>query len=462
MLIANKKVLTYNAVKLGFLALLSLSACAPDLQRNDVATPSFWSSNKKSPAPIVEAGELKEWWKGFHDEQLNWLVDQALNNSPDVKIAAAKIAEARGVEKSTKSSLFPQLTASAGAQRSRSTFVAPVVGNSNNAGFDASYEVDLFGKNRNAASAADAASRAAGGEYDWVKLSLIAEVARNYSEMRAAEKQITLMQESLKTQKETNNLVTKQRDAGGTSSFDVERSALLVNQLEARISDYRRLKEVDALSLITLTGLSADEIKAHTQDTSKIPALDIKPAIIAPAAVLAGRPDIIAANARLEQATSLKQSDAASIFPSVNIAGMYGVAESVLVSSTTVWSFGASTAVSLLDFGRIQGRIDASSAREVQAYESWKKTVLQAVQDVETSLTNVSHLQEQRISLKKTKDHAATSLKLAKIRYHEGDVSLLDVLDAERQVIEADNQLINAESLYSASVIGLYKALGQY
>ena len=118
--------------------------------------------------------------------------------------------------------------------------------------------------------------------------------------------------------------------------------------------------------------------------------------------------------------------------------------------------------MNLLDFGRIQGQIDAASAREVQAYDAWRKAILQSLQDVETALTNVSRLQEQRVALAKAKTNASKAVALAQVRYREGDNSLLDVLDAQRQQIEADSALIDAESNYVTSIIALYKALGQY
>ncbi len=445
------------------LLLMPLAACSvPESVRETFKTPLSWTSSQSTKVEAAKPTELSQWWKSFHDEQLNSLIDQALAHSPDVKIAAAKIAETRGLFKTADAQLMPEVTAGAGANRQRSLFLFPITGNNGNADFDASYELDLFGKNRSAAQAADAATRAAQGDYEWVKISLVAEVARNYIDMRAAEKQIRLAQKNLKTENETLELVDRQHQAGGTSEFDKERTALLVSQSQAQIADYQRQKEVYGLSLMTLTGLSQEELATHLAGSAEIPAIDARPAVLAPADVMANRPDILAANARLEEATSLTKSEAASVFPTISVGGMFGIAKTALVNTTSVWTIGANAAVSVLDFGRIQGRIDAASARETQAYELWRKSMLQAVQDVETSLTNVGRIQQQRVSLEHARDHATRAFSLAQVRYKAGDTSLLDVLDAQRQVIESDSQLINTEAQYAAAVIALYKALGQY
>ena len=443
--------------------LLLLTACnVQDIAEHLPPTPQHWSATKADAAKPAQPNDLKEWWKQFHDENLDWLIEQTLKENPDVRSAAAKIDEARGLEKSTFATLFPLITGNADASRGKTMQSFNLTGNGYDASFDASYEIDLFGKNRSASNAADSATLAFSKDYEWIKLSMIAEVSRNYILMRAAEKQILLAEKNLETQKNTLNLTQRQRKAGGSSEFDVERTSLQVNQSAAQIANYKRLKESYALALITLTGLTAEQIQPHLAAAKEIPGIDLTAIADAPASVIANRPDIAAANLRFSQAISLKKSQAASIFPTLSISSFYGLSKSALIDATSVWSIGGNAAVNLLDFGRIQGQIDAASAREVQAYEAWRKAILQSLQDVETALTNVSRLQEQRVALAKAKINASKAVALAQVRYREGDNSLLDVLDAQRQQIEADSALIDAESNYVTSIIALYKALGQY
>ncbi|WP_084675862.1 efflux transporter outer membrane subunit [Candidatus Odyssella acanthamoebae] len=410
----------------------------------------------------MDKSKLKEWWKQFEDENLNWLIEQTLKESPDIHQAAARIDEARGLQKTAFGSLLPAISGSADVNRGKQLFLKPITGDSYDASFDASYEFDLFGKNREAFKAAENELLATLQDYDWIKLSIIAEVIRTYISMRAAEKQIVLAQHNLEIQKDTLALVERQFKAGSASEFDVKRTALQVHQSTARIADYNRQKEVYMLSLLTLTGLTAELIKAHLTTCKEIPGIDLKAIADAPASVIARRPDITAANLRFIEATSLRQSQLAAFFPTLSLSSLFGLSQTVLVPSTTVWNIGGKTAVSLLDFGRIQGQIDAASAREVTAYEAWRKAILQGLQDVETALTNTARYEEQRHALNLAKINAAKAVSLSQTRYRQGDNSLLDVLDAQRHLIETDQALIEVENSYVIAIVALYKALGQY
>ncbi len=440
-----------------------MTACnTSKIEQNLPPTPKTWLGDQKSRLRFSDKSKLKEWWKQFYDQDLNWLIEKTLKESPDIHQAAARIEEARGLQKTAFGDLFPTFTGGADASRGRQLFLAPITGNTYNATFDASYEIDLFDKNRENSTAANAEMLATVKDYDWTKLSIIAEVIRNYIYMRAAEKQIILAQKNLEIQKETLALVERQHKAGGSSEFDIERTSLQVNQSKAHIADYMRQKEVFMLSLTVLTGLTGESIKAHLRDGKEIPGISLEPIADAPALVLARRPDIIAENLRFTQATSLKNSQVAAIFPTLKLSSLFGLSRTVLVNSSTVWSIGGNAAVSLLDFGRIQGQIDAAAAREVAAYQAWRKAILQGIQDVETALINTARFQEQKISLDRAKINATKAVKLSQIRYRQGDNSLLDVLDAQRQLIEADKTLIEAESNYVISIVALYKSLGQY
>ncbi|MBW8310192.1 MAG: efflux transporter outer membrane subunit [Candidatus Paracaedibacteraceae bacterium] len=445
------------------LVFLGVTACnTPPIEQNLPSIPKTWSANNQKNLQFTDPSKLKEWWKKFGDENLNWLIKQTLKDSPDIHQAAARIDEARGLQKTAFGGLFPIISGSANVNRGKQLLLGPMTGDSYDASFDASYELDLFGKNREAYSAAEREMLATIHDSDWIKLSIIAEVTRTYLSMRAAEKQIDLAQHNLAIQKDTLALVERQFKAGSASEFDVKRTALQVHQSTARIADYNRQKEVYLLSLLTLTGLTAESIKAHLTDCKEIAGIDLKAIVDAPASVIARRPDINAANLRFIEATSLRKSHLAAFFPTISISSLFGLSQTVLVPSTSVWNIGGKTAVSLLDFGRIQGQINAASAREVTAYEAWRKAILQGLQDVETALINTARYEEQRQALNFAKINAAKAVSLSQTRYRQGDNSLLDVLDAQRHLIETDQALIDVESSYVIAIVALYKALGQY
>jgi outer membrane protein TolC len=183
---------------------------------------------------------------------------------------------------------------------------------------------------------------------------------------------------------------------------------------------------------------------------------------MAPANVLSIRPDIRAASANLAASTSLAESITTELFPTFTISGFFGTADALLGNSASIWNIVLGGAVNLIDFGRIEGRIDFARAREMQAYQTYRRTILEAVTEVETALTDTSHIQQQRISLQKAYESADRSLTLSETLYKEGEISFLDVLDSQRTVNEAESALITSEAAQAESIVRLHKSLGVY
>jgi outer membrane protein TolC len=150
------------------------------------------------------------------------------------------------------------------------------------------------------------------------------------------------------------------------------------------------------------------------------------------------------------------------VFPSLGVTAMFGVTSAALLDPLQLWSVAGRLAATLVDFGRIEGRIDAAAAREKEAYEAWRKSVLGAIEDVEAALTTVARAKEQRQALQRAREHAGKSLAFAERRFKAGESSLLDVLDSQRQVIEADSALTSTETLYAGAIVALYQTIGSY
>ena len=426
-----------------------------------VPTPQAWTSSTHD-VDMVEAESLHHWWTGFNDPTLNQLVDMALKGSPDRKISEARVLEARGLRRSTRSSLFPQIGASGSAGRADNVNTNFKAGELYEAGFDASYEVDLFGRNRNNADASDSNLEARTAEYQNVSLTLVSEVARTYIEFRAAEKQVAIANKNLESEQKTLDLIRQQKELGEAPQLDVERAEGQVNTTKAAIPEFSRQADNARLRLSVLTG-EMPEAVAPILKTSVSPEIAaIKPALMTPAQIIAQRPDIRAAQYDLEAQTSLTKAQIANIFPTITLGGFFGVADNVLIDSTKIWSGTISAAVALLDFGRVRGGIDAAKAREVQSYEVWRKTVLQAVTDVETALTDYAHVSERKVTLQQAATNAQHSLDLSQQLYKEGEISFLDVLDAQRTLNNANAAVVAAEEAQSQSLIALYKSLGVY
>lgn len=426
-----------------------------------VGFPNMWGGSDKSEnLTLVMAPALKNWWTGFDDPTLNDLVGFALQDSPDRLIAEARILESRGVRRTARSSLFPQLGLSGTAGRQDNAVSA--IDDLYEAGFDASYELDIFGKNRKNASAADSQIQALEAQYQDVSLTLIAEVARSYINFRAFQKQSAIAQKNLSIQEQTLELIRQLYEFGEAPQLDVERAENLVNTTKSSIPEFERLATNAKLQLTVLTGKMPDELAVVLDTPADIPQSSALPMLMAPTDVLTLRPDIRAASANLAARTSLAESVTAELFPSLSLSGFYGVTENVLTSSTTIWNVAIGAAVSILDFGRIEGRIDSARAREVQAYQAFRRTVLAAVADVETALADTAYINEQRISLQAAYNNAERAFTLSETLYKEGEISFLDLLDAQRTVNEADAALITSEAAQAESLVRLYKSLGVY
>lgn len=438
-----------------------LSGCITTMQDLPaLKLPKMWHAERNQSATMVETEALKSWWNNFNDPILTTLVQRTIDGSPDRKIAQARILEARGLLRSARSFQFPQIGFSGNKNRQDFGFAGP--GEFFDAGFDATYELDIFGRVRNTVNAEEHRLSALEAEYHDVTLTLIAEVVRSYINFRAAQKQTAIAQKNLEIQTETLTLIKQQQEFGEAPQLDVERSENLVNTTRASIPEFKRLADNYRLQLSVLTGDLPEDLLPIIEPPSDIPGTSIKPVLVTPANVLALRPDIRAASANLASNTSLTKAAVAELFPSFTLEAFFGYSEGPFAATEAVWRIVIGTAVTLIDFGRIEGAIDVARARETQAYQLMRKTILEAVVEVETAMTDAAHINEQRAALQKAFDNAERSFVLSETLYKEGEISFLDVLDTQRTVNEADSALISAEAAQAESLVRLYKSLGVY
>lgn len=438
-----------------------LSGCATRGQEfPQLELPAQWQAEAARRAKLVETAGLQRWWIGFDDQMLNTLVELTLDGSPDRQIAESRIAESRGLQRTANSSLFPQVGINGSAGRGDEGVVG--ADNFYDIRFDASFEIDVFGKNRKNVESAEATVAALEAEYHDISLTLIGEVARSYITYRGFQKQVIIAQNNLELQQKTLELVRQQFQYGEAPQLDVERSERLVNTTRASIPEFQRLADNSRLQLSVLTGVMPQELMTYLSQPADIPGVNVTPVLMAPAEVLQLRPDIRAASANLAASTVAAESVTAELFPSFTLSGLYGIAENTLTSATGVWNVTAGIAYSLLDFGRIEGRIDSARAREAQAYHLYRRTVIETISEVETALIDSSAINKQRVILQKALQNAKRAFILSENLYREGEISFLDVLDAQRTVNEADAALVTAQSAQAESLVRLYKSLGVY
>lgn len=443
------------------LLLLFLQGCfATNPNKENPEQPTKWTQESADELDIVDISYLEAWWKKFNDPILDNLVSIALENSPDRLIAAARINQARGLQRTSRSFLYPQVDIVGNVGREDTVLTNEQ--SFYDAKFDATYELDVFGENKKRSSAAQFGVEAAEYEYEDVSLTLIGDVARTYLRVREFQKQVTIVKKNLKIQEDTLKIVQDQFSAGEIPILDVERSENLVNTTKASIPEFERFAINAQLQLSTLLGILPEDLVSHLNFDDHIPGGDVKAVLLSPASVLIYRPDVRAAISRLNITSAISAAESASLFPSFTLGAFYGVADNSSIDSTTIWSVLLTGAFSLLDFGRIEGRIDTAKATEVEAFESYRKTILNAVTEVESAINDYAKTNNRRVSLYHAYKNADKASELSIQLFKEGEISFLDVLDAQRTVNEADSELVTAQAAQSESLIRLFKSLGVY
>jgi len=437
----------------------------PDYKKPVFNFPEFWHA-KPAAKTEVAAKNPEKWWESFHDKQLDDLVQQALKNNENLKTAAERVVEARGLRESTASTLFPQVKAEGQAQRGNEGFQT-FNGNLKlyQADFDASYEIDLFGGNRRAVQAQNANLRASIADYQDVTISLVAEVAREYVTLRELQQQLVLARETAKVQEQLLDLTRSKNKAGIVSTLDVSQAEMLYKTTTAAIPDLERQIAASANRLSVLLGAAPGKVDPLVKETAAIPVPDKLVAIDSPVDVINRRPDVKRAEQELIAATAMHGVAISDLYPKISISALLGVQNAslsslALKSHGKVWSIGTNASETILDFGKIQGEINAADSRQQQAFHQYRQTVIVALDDVDTALVNVDKENQRRLLLLDAVKSAEHALAMARVRYQQGLSNFNDVLQSEQQLYTIQNDLILSEGTSSSDVIALYKELG--
>lgn len=419
------------------------------------APPEAWT------APLPQGTALPgPWWQAYRDETLGGLVTTALENSPRLGEAKARVAEARGQRRSSAGELYPQVNL--GGTGARANEGIRTFGNPNTlyeAAFDTSYEIDLFGGNAARVDAADADIRAREASYEDARLTLTAEVVREYSDYRRLQRQAALTEETLTSQREGLRLTRTRFSAGIATDLDVAQAESLALATEAQLPPLKQAARATLLRLTVLTALPPAELEARLSQTKAVPIPDATPLLEQPAVILARRPDLAAAAASLQSASALSAAETTELYPSLTLSALFGVQDTTAFGGFNIWSLGAGIAAPLFNFGRIEGRIDAAEAREEAAYQAYRLSVLQAVAEVETALSDLIQQRNRRLVLTQSVEADARALKLARTRYTDGLVTFLEVLSAEQQLLRSKLTLADAEGAEAIAFAALSKAL---
>ena len=463
---------------LAFLAVgcASIPSVGPDYRAPATKTPAHWSE-PLAGGETNSAAATAAWWKNFGDPELDSLIDRAACSNLDLRIAQARMHEARAAYGVAAGNLWPTVDASGSYARQRESQNQPLVGpgdhlppgvpfNNNfyQSGFDASWEIDVFGGKRRAVEAAQAQVGAAEFGQREVLVTLLGEVARNYVDVRGFQRRIAIANKNIDAQ--TNALaITQDRFAKGlTSDLDVQQASTLLATTKAEIPTLQTSLQTAIHRLGVLLGQQPGALLAELSNVAPIPAALPEVPVGLPSDLMLRRPDVQRAEQQLAAATANIGVAKADLFPKFFLTGAGGF-ESVsasdwFTSGAQFWSAGPTVQWRIFDAGRIRANIRVQNARQEQALDAYEQTVLTAFEDVENGLAAYANEQIRRNSLEDAVISSRNSLDLANKLYANGLTDFLHVLDAERSLYQAQDSLVQSDRTVSADLVSLYKSLG--
>ncbi len=446
---------------------IGLTACAvgPNYQRpRTPVTPAFAGAE----APIYSSQVAQvQFWAQFGDATLDGLVNDALTANHDLRIALGHLAEARALRHESLYDLAPTVTFSGSHQTQQ---VPQVVAgyaykaSYYDASFDAYWELDLFGRVRRSVEASTADLQGAEANLRDAQVSVIAEVARTYFELRGEQSQLEVARRNVVNQQETFQLTNAQLDAGRGTELDTSRARA---QLSTTLSTIDPLQAAVARSihrLGVLTGREPDALQSLLSPLRELPSLPPTVAVGDPALLLQQRPDIRVAERQLAASTARIGVAVGDLFPKVSFVGSFGLDSGTLSglgsAASRAYTIGPGISWPAFDLGRVRAQIAAQRARTDTALAQYEQTVLRALEETENALVTHARTRDEWAHAADAAEASATAARLARTRYEAGAVDFLEVLDAERTQLEAEDRLAQSRTDAATSLVAVYKALG--
>jgi NodT family efflux transporter outer membrane factor (OMF) lipoprotein len=440
-------------------------AVGPDYSPPQVPLPAAWERAAGSGFAQPGREDLSAWWLRLEDPLLASLVGEALEGSPDLRSAQARVRQARALRAFAGAERFPAVSASAAVTRSEASERAG--GRTSelySAGFDASWEPDVFGGVRRGIEAADAALEASEASLQDTRVTLVAEVALNYVEVRAFQARLAIARASLATQGETFQLTDWRAQAGLVGSLDVEQARAQLEQTRAQIPALGTSLAQAEHRLAVLLGRAPGALRERLALAGPIPVPPEKVALGIPADTLRQRPDVRAAERTLAAETARIGQVQAGRYPGFRLTGSIGVealsAGALGASGAAASSLAASVAMVIFDAGRLRQQVEAQGALAEQALARYEAAVLAALEDVENALVALGNSARRAEALRNATEAARNAALLARQRYASGLIDFQPVLDTERTLLGLQDSLAVTQAESASALIQLYKALG--
>lgn len=444
-----------------------LSSCANHAtMMRSISLPSAWKGTPDT-TQSTKPQDLSHWWKRCNDPLLTQLINDALLNSPDVRSALAKISEYRGRRGVEQSALFPMLAgngfASRTVTRSHDTD-SSTADHRYGASLDASWQLDLFGRQQQTIRAASADLWQVQENFHAAQVIVAADVATAYVMFRSAESQLSVVRRSLITRSETVQLTQWREQAGTGSALDTQQAKTILEQAKSSIPALELQAAQARNQLALLAGKTPGFFDRPLAKSRDVPLISPSRAVGIPADTLRQRPDVRAAEAAVLAATARTKSAERERLPTFQLTGSLGVesngGRSLFSPQTTLASIAGGLTAPIFQAGKIRNKILIQTEQERQAFIAYEATVMLALSEVENALAAVQRYREQSQSVSASIIAAREADRLAAIQYKAGQIDLFVSLDAQRTLLALEQQQVNSKTQQAAASIQLYKVLG--
>jgi len=471
-----------SALAIIFTAWLAACTVGPNYRRPEVKLPDgFIAASETSDAAARSKAAIDPatWWHALNDPQLDSLIDRALQANPSLEIALTRLQEARTFEAAVSGQALPVLNASAGAARGTGSNLArgraspPLVSATDTSGldhitqvfgFDAGWEIDVFGRYRREIEAARYDSQAAAAARNAVLVTVVADVARAYLDMRGLQTQLAVLRENIRTAQKLLEIVQARYERGITNELDVTLARRQLATLQAQLEPLAAQIKAAQYAIAVLLGQFPEDLAKELAKPELIPQVPEKIDAGLPLDLVRRRPDIQEAERLLAGATARIGIATANLFPRFALtagAGYQGQGLGVTpVTNEFIWSAGGAATWPLLDFGVLDAFVDIADLRTHEQLVYYKQTVLRAVQEVDGAITTYAAQQDRLRNLGEALLASQRAVSLATQRYDRGLTDFLNVVDAERQQYDLQEQYTASQTAVAEQFVALYKALG--
>lgn len=450
----------------------ALSGCAvgPDYMTPDVVVPNNW--NAAGASHQRARPHLARWWTRLGDPTLNALIEEAVAGNLDVATAKARVRQARATYSQSVGSLFPTVRGIGSVAHQKSVIGGLAGGNAagsqiltqHQAGFDASWEIDIFGKNQRGVEAAFYGVEAADEQLGLALLTLVGDVASNYVRARSYQARIDLARRTAAAQRETADIIRSKLDAGSASAADLANATGQMSTTEAVIPSLKTAYAETVHRLSVLTGRAPGELTVRMKRVAPIPRPRLPMPVGIPADILLSRPDVRQTERLLAQATAQIGRAEAARYPSINLTGnitttAFNVGD-LAKSSSIGWSIGPTLTVPLFNGGQLQAAVELTQAQRDESFVAYRVAVLRALEDVENAIVALTQERDRYGKLAAAVTSYREAATVSRSLYQAGSTNFLAVLDAERSLYTAEDALVQSRIAIATSYIALNKALG--